>query len=451
MDHSRRRVLALTSSLSLPLLAGCTGMLGSGDDADAGESGDSDGGGGGSNEATETPTPTKTPTPTPEPESEFLVRTRTVMDEIRWFGTRYESARRRYLLEVKPVAETIAKLKDVNTLTMGDVEELRSKTTDLATYVSEELAPHFELDAALRKGNNVYVRNFAAAVEQDDTAAQQNALSRLDVFYTRATNESYLDQNLSASPIEDPLHSLLGSGRGGETIFGVSYPPGDNFTTQTFSDDYSGRARDEIRPHTHEFATGQRVYAHAHTYDAGHSIYDHENERPTGVIYAFSDGAIDILEDTQAWRERVGDYEPAYTNVFDATVVREGRVDYAYVMANKLVTGTDSDEQFAGVPIFVQRFESEDAAVAAMETLLSTTLGEDGTTRMGNREWTRVYYDYDGPNLYANLHRIGEFVIATSVSSRPHRDRSRDQQWPEPLMLSWLGIVEPAAETPTDG
>jgi hypothetical protein len=229
----------------------------------------------------------------------------------------------------------------------------------------------------------------------------------------------------------------------------VSYPPGDNFTTQTFSDEYSDRTSDAVRPHAHEFATGQRVYAHAHTHGAGHDIYDHENERPNGIIYAFSDGAVDILEDTQAWRERVGDYEPAYTNVFDATVAREGRVDHAYVTANRLVTGTDNDEQFAGVPVFVQRFESEEAAAAAVETLLSTTLGEDGTTSMANREWTRVYYDYDGPNLYANLHQVGEFVIATGVSPRPHRDRSQDQQWPGQLKLSWLGIEEPATATAT--
>ncbi|WP_136602236.1 hypothetical protein [Salinigranum halophilum] len=452
MDHSRRRMLTLASSLSLPLLAGCTGMLGSSDEGDSDSAGGSDDSGGGGSAADATATPTETPTPTPEPTSEFLVRTRNVMDEISWFGTQYQRARRRYLLEVKPVTETIAKLKQVNTLTSGDVEELRSKTTALATYVSEELAPHFELDAALRRGNNIYVRNFEAAVQQNDTAAQQDTLGRLDVFYTRATNESYLDQHLSAHPIEAPLHDYLSSDTQGQAIFGVSYPPGDNFTTQTFSDEYSDRASDEVRPHEHEFPTGQRVYAHAHTYDAGHDIYDHENERPNGIIYAFSDGAIDILEDTQAWRERLGDYEPAYTNVFDATVTREGRVDYAYVMANRLVTKTDSDEQFAGVPIFVQRFESPEAAATGVDTLFSTTLGEDGTVRLANREWTRVFYDYDGPNLYANLHQIGEFILVTGVSPRPHRDRSREQQWPEQLKLSWLGMEEPATPTPqSDG
>lgn len=451
MDHTRRRMLALTSSLSLPLLAGCTGLMGSDDggDSESEGSGGNSGGNSGSNEnPTESPTPTETATPTPEPESEFLVRTRNVMDEIQWFGTQYQSARRRYLLKVKPVTETITKLKQVNTLTMADVEELRSKTTDLATYVSSDLAPHFELNAALRRGNNVYVRNFEAAVEQNDTAAQQDTLNRLDVFYTRATNESYLAQNLSAHPIEAPLHSLLMSNADGKALFGVSYPPGDNFTTQTFSDDYSGRGSDEVRPHEHEFPTGQRVYAHAHKHSANHDIFDHDNERPNGLIYAFSDGSVDILKDTQAWRERVGDYEPEYTNVFDATVARQGRVDYAYVMANKYVTGTDSEEQFAGVPIFVQRFESEEAAVAAVDSLYSTTLGEDGTTRMANREWTRVFYDYDGPNLYANLHQVGEFLVATSVSPRPHRERRPEQQWPEPLKLSWLGIEEPATPTP---
>ena len=146
MDHSRRRMLTLASSLSLPLLAGCTGMLGSSDEGDSDSEGGSDDSGGGGSAADATATPTETPTPTPEPTSEFLVRTRNVMDEISWFGTQYQRARRRYLLEVKPVTETIAKLKQVNTLTSGDVEELRSKTTALATYVSEELAPHFELE-----------------------------------------------------------------------------------------------------------------------------------------------------------------------------------------------------------------------------------------------------------------------------------------------------------------
>jgi hypothetical protein len=444
-------MLALTSSLSLPLLAGCTGMLGSDDGGDGGGASGGSGGNSGGNdtggEGTETPTATETPTPTPEPEPALLVRTREVMDEIRWFATEYQRARRQFLLEVKPIRDAISKLKSVNTLTMGDVENLRSETTALATFVTEKLSPHFEVDAALENGNNVYVRNLEAAVQQDDTAAQENALGRLDIFYSRVTNESYLDANLSAHPIETPLHDLLLSNSGGKAIFGVSYPPGDNFTSQTFSDEYSERGSDEVRPHVHEFPTGQRVYDHAHKYDAGHDIYDHENERPNGLVYAFSDGAVDILKDTQVWRERLADYEPEYTNVFDATVVRQGRVDHAYVVANTLVTDVGSEEQFAGTPIYVQRFEDESVATAALETLFSTTLGEDGTTTLAGREWTRVFYDYDGPNLYANLYQTGEFIIAASVSPTPHRNRGENQQWPEPLKLSWLGMEVEATET----
>jgi hypothetical protein len=455
MDHSRRRILGLTSSLTLPLLAGCTGLFGSGGgDGDDGESGGGGGGGdsGGESTATPSPTPTETPTPTPEPESAFLVRTRRIMDEISWFGTEYERAMRQYVLQVKPVTDTIETLRDRNTLTSSDVAQLRSRTTELATFVSEELAPHFDLDLALRNGNNVHVRNFEAAVEQDDTAAIQDTLSRLAVFYNRVTNDSYVAQNLSAHPIEEPLHGYLGANAGTKTIFGVSYPPGDNFTTQTFSDEYSDRGSDDVRPHSHEFPTGQRVFAHAHEHGATHDIYDHENERPSGLVYTFSDGAVDILKDTQVWRERLADYEPEYTNAFDATVSREGRVDYAYVTANKLVTDTSSEEQFASEPVFVQRFESPEAAAAAEESLLSTTLGADGTTTLAGREWTRVFYDYDGPNLYANLYRTGEFLLAASLSPTPHRERSADQQWPEQLELSWLGMEEPqGTATSTDG
>jgi hypothetical protein len=234
-------------------------------------------------------------------------------------------------------------------------------------------------------------------------------------------------------------------------IFGVSYPPGDNFVTQTFSDEFSGRTRDEVRPHEHTFPTGQRVFAHAHTHGTGHTITDHSNERPDGLINAFSEGSVDILKDTKAWRERVADYEPKYTNVFDATVAREGRVDYAYVMANNLVTNTTSEEQFGGKPIFIQRFEDEETAVVARETLLSTTLGKEGTTSLAGREWTTVYYDYDGPNLYANLLQVGEFIIATGVSPKPHRDRSEKQQWPSQLKGSWLGMEVSDGSTEQSG
>jgi hypothetical protein len=439
MDPSRRRVLVLTSSLTLPALTGCLGF-GDSSDEDDNSAGDSGGGGtDGGEESTQTPT-TETATATPEPPNEFLERTRTVMDEIAWFGTEYERARRRYLLAVKPVRETVERLRELNTLTESDVAELRSKTEALGTFVAEELAPHFEIERRLRNGNNTFVRDFAAAVEQNDTAAQQDALSRLAVFYKRVTSKSYIDQNLSAQPIEAPLHEELQSGGKTKMIFGVSYPQGDNFLTQTFSDEYGDRTRDSARPHVHTFQTGQQVVAHAHTYDAGHSITDHTNERPDGYLYTFSEGSVDILKDTKAWREQVADYEPKYTNVFDAAVAREGRVDYAYVMANTYVTKTDSAEQFGNKPIFVQRFEDEETAVVARQTLLSTTLGEEGTTALAGREWTTVFYDYDGPNLYANLLQVGEFIIVTGVSPKPHRDRQEKDQWPVQLKGSWLGM-----------
>ena len=448
MDSSRRRLLVLTSSLTLPALTGCLGFGDSSDEDSASD--DSGGNSGGGNddsggEPTQTPT-TETATATPEPPNEFLERTRTVMDEIAWFGTEYEGTRRRFLLAVKPVQETVARLRELNTMTESDVAELQSKTEALGTFVAEELVPHFEVERRLRNGNNTFVRGFAAAVEQDDTAAQQDALSRLAVFYKRVTAESYIDRNLSVQPIEAPLHEELQSGGGTKMIFGLNYPDGDNFLTQTFSDEYSDRTRESARPHVHTFQTGQQVVAHAHTYSAGHDITDHANERPDGYLYAFSEGSVDILEDTKAWRERLADYEPKYTNVFDAVVAREGRVDHAYVMANTYVTKTDSEKQFGSKPIFVQRFEDEEAAVVAQQTLLSTTLVEEGVTTLAGREWTKVFYDYDGPNLYANLLQVGEFILATGVSPKPHRDRQESDQWPVQLKGSWLGMEGAATD-----
>ena len=453
MDHTRRRLLAVTSSLTFPALAGCTGLVGGGSEGDSSTGESSDDGTGGSNaEQTATATETATPTPEPPQDQAFLDRTRAVMDQISWFGSEYERARRRYLLRAKPVQETVATLRERNTLAAADVSELRAKTTALATYVREELAPYFELERRLRNGDNTFVRDFAAAVERGDSQASQDALGRLSVFYNRITAATYIEQHLSAHPIEEPLHGLLQSSSEEKTIFGVSYPPGDNFTTQTFSDEYSDRSDDAVRPHTHTFQTGQRVFDHAHTHGAGHDVTDHTNERPDGLLYTFSQGAVDIMKDTKAWRERLADYEPEYTNVFDAVVAREGRQDYAYVMANRLVTDPSKEAQFGGKPIFLQRFESEERAVSALNTLMETTLGDDGTTTLAGREWRRVYYDYDGANLYANVLQVGEFLLATSVSPEPHTDRTEKDQWPEQLKLSWLGMEVPEGETTeTDG
>jgi hypothetical protein len=440
MDVSRRRLLGATSSLALPLLTGCLGL----GDSSGGSGGTTtptgDSGGGGDAAETATPAPTETATATPEPPREFLERTRRVMDEIRWFGTEYERARRRYLLQIKPVQETIARQRELNTLTASDVAELQSKTEAFAAFVREQLAPHFDVERRLRNGKNGLVTNFAAAVERDDTAAQQDALGRLAIFYDRVATDTYLERNLSAHPIVAPLHSDLQAGGEGKMLFGVSYPPGDNFATQTFSDEYSDRTQESARPHTHTFPTGQTVYAHAHTYGPGHSIGSHGNEPKGSRLYALSEGSVDILADTKAWREQLDDYEPEYTNVFDATVVRQGRVDHAYVMANSYVTKTDSAAQFGSRPIFVQRFEDEETAVVAYETLLSTTLGREGTTTLAGREWTSVFYDYDGPNLYANLYQVGEFILATGVSPTPHRERGDAEQWPAQLKGSWLGM-----------
>lgn len=451
MDLTRRRLLLATSSVSFPALAGCTGLTESsnGGDGSNGGGGGSGGGGGNGGEETATETGTETETATPEPTDPFLLRTREIMDQIAWFGSQYQSARRNYLLKLRPVVGTIETLRSRNTLAEADVAELTSKTTALATYVNEELAPYFDLERRLTNGENDLVRNFASAVEQNDTRASQDALSRLAVFYNRAGTESYLNQNLSAHPIEEPLHEMLSSVDVTKVIFGLSYPPGDNFTTQTFSDEIDdedaddndeNREKDEVRPHSHTFPSGQTIYAHAHVYDSGHDIYSHENEPPNGRVYAFSDGSIDIMKDTEAWRERLADYEAEYTNIFDAVVIRDGRVDYAYVMANELVTDVEKEEQFEGRPILIQRFQSESAAATAMDTLLETTLGSAGTTTLADREWTKVFYDYDGPNLYGNVYQIGEFVITTSVSQQPHSQRGPKDQWPSQLKSSWLGM-----------
>jgi hypothetical protein len=120
-------------------------------------------------------------------------------------------------------------------------------------------------------------------------------------------------------------------------------------------------------------------------------------------------------------------------------------------MANKLVTDTSKEEQFGGRPVFLQRYESETAAVAALDTLTGSTIGTNGTTALAGREWTDVFYDYDGPNLYANVLQIGEFLLTTGVSPTPHRNRSEKQQWPEPLKLSWLGMEVPDGETTENG
>lgn len=433
MSYTRRSVLGLTS-LSLAGLSGCIGNLLPGSDS-GGSQTPASSSGGTPQPSTPTPTPTETATATPTPTPAIAERTGKIFAQIRWFATEYERAMRRYRLHASRVKEQVTNMSKTGTVTQDDISILREHTDTFGSYVTSELAPHFVLNDTLKRGGLAYVQQLERAVRVGDEGEQRRVLGILSGYYDSITSQTYISKHLSREPIREPLQELLLTS--GKAIVGISYP-GTGMLTFTYSNDYKMDDDGWIPAHYHEWDSGHRMYAHSHDHGQDHDIRDHQNEPDSGRVYAFKDGAVDLLKDTELWRDEMSDYEREFTDVFGPVSRGEDRDDRVYLLVN------DVSKEFTAYPLYLQQYADTAAAEAAFDSLYESNVTKIGTKTLAGRTWTKSFYNTSGgPSIYLDVAQFGRFVVAAAPSPKPY---GRRDEWPDQMQRSWLAMEEPASD-----
>jgi|GEM_PF-2518304 len=430
MSFTRRGVLAAVALAQSNLLGGCFG----GDD---GTRADSNPSGSGSNptatatpepttgEPTATETPAATPTATPVANADFAAATTNLLSEFEWFRSQYDRAITQFRINVGGVYDTLSEIQAAEERTEADVQALRSASTTLADFVQSTLVPHFTVAPALRIGNNVYVRDFERSVSRGDRQFQDTTLSRAKSFYQRVRSNSYISNELSRRPVYGTLYDLLVPSGATDRIVALVSEDGD-FRTWAHPDLDDSTADDGVDRHTHEFPSGHQVFTHAHAHPTTHPLRDHTNEPELNELYAYGADGVSQLVDGASYRERLGDFEPAQTNLF-GPVKSDGRTTGVTLMIGTIGSGWDSS------PVYVERFDSVDAAQAVTES--TDTVGSEGVTSLAGRNWERVFYDAAGTTIYAYRLRAGSTVVTALPSDVPWERRPK---WAAGLSGTWL-------------
>ncbi|MFB6124145.1 MAG: hypothetical protein ABEJ78_11890 [Haloferacaceae archaeon] len=431
MFLTRRGVLALAGLGASGALSGC---FGSGNDNPNASNGDDTS----TPAATPTPTSTATPTPTPKPGPELEYptlarRTSEVWAELDWFATEYASAMRSYVATVNELRTRLDELDVTTGISLDQVDGVQVESADLVDYVEKHLAPHFDVHPALLKADNVYVNNIRRGVRRGDREAQRSAVERARLFYQRVVSEPYIQNELSKRPIYDELYSKLLAPEAENHIFGLLYPD-EGFLSVAHPDLTESTADDGVQQHTHEFPSGHVTYAHAHDHSLPHPLTDHRNDPEGRELYAYNDGSIAILEDTELWRGGLNYFEPLHGDVF-APVRHPDRAAAAYITINGMTSN------FTSLPVYIQRFDSVAAARRARDELFRDPAGTSGTETLAERQWHRYFYQIGDVTMYAYLLTVGEFVL-TAI---PHPDswERRTEEFGR-LGGTWLGMpLEP--------
>jgi hypothetical protein len=431
MPVTRRRLLATAALAQSSLLAGCfdssdeTTTDAAAASTPASEATPAN--------ATATETETATATATPVANTDLADATTDIVSEFGWFRSEYPAAIRGLRVRANRVLGAIGDAEAADPVTQSDVTALREAATDVADYVRSTLVDHFAVDAALRTGDNVYVRDFERGVSRDDEELQRRALSRGRVFYRRTISTAYVENAFSRRPVYGPLYDMLVPG-GADRIVALIDADSD-FITWAHPDRTESTAGDGIDRHTHEFPSGHRIYTHAHSHPTPHPINEHANEPAYNELYAAGDeGTVALLEDAVDYRERLDDFEPALTDIFGPVRSADRTVGIT------LMIGT-IDEAFTAEPLYLERFGSSDAARSAVAAAADGPVTASGTDSFAGRRWDRVFYEVDDTTVYAYRVRAGATVVTALPSDVPWERRP---EWAAPLRDTWL------ATPPTD-
>jgi hypothetical protein len=327
-----------------------------------------------------TPTATPAPTPsgnatatgTPAPPADPGAATRAAIAELRWFAESYPATVSEFLSVTGRTRSLCDSLARQSSVGEADLRKLRGLGERVRTLVVDRLGPHFDAEPGLVGFTVDRLDRLARLRERGDWDRASSLLAGMAERYAAVSGESYVARTFPTDPA------------GGRLIRRLSGPD---------------RA-DEVG-----------VVA----YHAGSDRVVRARRRPVDEAGGLAGG-----------REALPGYRRRYGPLGDRT----GRTGLLYLTLSDLATGA------APVSALIQRYRDADRAGAAVGRLLDGPVSAEGRVSFGRRRWRRVFYYAGGDVVYADLVRLGAFVVAVGAATTPWDERPSG--WTRPVELSWL-------------
>lgn len=436
-ELTRRRLIAAGTAGLAGALAGCS------DTSPTPTDGGSGSGSGGGNGQGKTTTKKPTPTTTKGPKIDFpdlAKATDTIVDSIVWHATSYTQVMSQLRVHGGRIASFGKDLREAKSVTQNDLEQLESMTTAMAEYVRTNVQPYYPVSGAVIDGNNTYVQQVKLAAQRGDPSALDSSLQRLVDFYGNYGRRSFTEDQFQNGPIHQKLFDRLRRGKGANNaIFGVFHPASKFYAACHRDAVPEDATEDGVPQHVHEWPSGHLVVTHTHKHDAAHSLQAHLNEPRSRKILAYRDGQFDILSDDDAGNPRVLAYSVHRSDIFGPVSLPDEREEMVYVTVNEPTP--DFDESV----LQIQTFDSVDAAKAAVETLLSADVFEQGTYPLVNAknyrlDLRRIYYSHQGTTFYAYLLQVGRNVVTFAPNETEWGSKV---DWPDEISLTWFADTTP--------
>jgi hypothetical protein len=343
---------------------------------------------------TATETETATATATPAPNRALTERTRNVVEEIAWFGTQYPTAMKRMQRAMATIEKEAKRYHETKSnVTVPQARTLRRFVEEQVAVVEDALAPHFGLHNRIRKRTESHTGTILRFARRGDTDRVHEELVRLANYANGFKTDLFVEESLPRQPITNILIRYSRAG---------PYDPDAPLLFQV---------RDV---------------------DSGFDAYGYETHPEGSSQYTLYRPAVSAADERHVLRA----YEPIRVS---RNRTRETIVSFTQgVPERPRPFGSFAPEVGLDRTVYVQRYSSDRAARAAA-TLALGRVGvdefSDQPSVVGDSQWSRVFYQYDGDVLYTYLTRAGPFILTTGATRTAWEERVG---WGRTHLRTWL-------------
>jgi hypothetical protein len=326
-----------------------------------------------------------------------------VYGEIEWFATSYDDAIHTYQRTLGNAMATVQRVRDAAEFDANRLGLVRRATDRAVTTARAELGGHFGIPDQMREETDRHLATIRRFADRGDLDRVDEELERLYDYLRGIRSDLFVRRVLSDRQVDATLYRTLHDGTADD---------GDDDD----DDDEADPGLFEIH-HSADYAG----YAYG-----GPRYIDRD---PFGDDPG-DDGSANAGRELLA-RQRLQ---------FEAAGEATGRAGFAYVVSYAI---PDEDDQpsdldpldYPSTSLFIQHYEAVGSATDAVETLLDTSVSQEGTYSFGRDEWRRVYYRGNGDVVYAYLIQAGPFVLVAAPSEVAWEERV---DWTDPLDRLWL-------------
>lgn len=324
-----------------------------------------------------------------------------VYGEIEWFATSYDDAIHTYQRTLGNAMATVERVRDAAEFDANSLGLVRRATDRAVATAEAELGGHFGIPAQMREEIDRHLATTRRFADRGDLDRVDEELERLYDYLQGIRSDLFVRRVLSDRQVDATLYRALHDG--------------------TVDEDDADGEDDEADPGLFEI----------------HHSADYSGYAYGGPRYIERDPFDDAPgDDVNAGRELLARQRRQFEAAGEAT----GRAGFAYVVSYAVPEEADQPSDldpldYPYTSLFIQHYDGVGAATDAVETLLDTSVSQEGTYSFGRDEWRQVYYQGGGDVVYAYLIQAGPFVVVAAPSEVAWEERV---DWTAPLDRLWL-------------